>query len=181
MRILTLMVAGLGSSLMISSVQAANVAAPLGIELGITSCTQVNESKHSEWKLDEPRISAWSKGTILASSSPGIKGLERAGKLLVICDPEDHVIYLSLVIPKESVQNIASGLDKKYKSVQRNLPRLGGGYAKWSAANASIKIEYQHVSFDAYLTYETKKSEALYDLYSKEQARKKQSATESQL
>lgn len=181
MRISTPLAASFGLLLITASAQAANVAMPLGIELGSTSCSEIKESKRSDWRLENPGISAWSKGTILSSSNPHIEGLERARKLMVICDSDDRAIYISLTIPKDSVQNIAAGLDKKYKSSQRNLPSLGRGYAKWSASNAHIIIEYEHVSFDAYLIYETGKSEKLFNAYSKEQERQKKNAMNDKL
>lgn len=181
MRISVPLAASLGLLLITAPVQAANVAMPLGIELGTTACSAVHESKHSDWRLESPGTSAWSHGSILSSQNPNLEGLENARKLIVVCDPEDRVIYVSMVIPKDNVQNIASGLDKKYKSIQRKLPRVGGGYAKWNASNANILIEYDHLSFDAYLTYETGKARKLLDAYSKEKERKKQNTTVNQL
>ncbi|CAM5488212.1 hypothetical protein ECAE60S_03332 [Eoetvoesiella caeni] len=118
---------------------------------------------------------------MLKSTQPNIPGLENATNLMIICDSQDRSIHVSLTIPKSSVQQIAKELDNKYKTIQRKLPNLGDGKAKWTAANASIGIDYVHVSFTATLSYETNEATKLWTSYAKAQAKKKEQGAASQL
>jgi|GEM_PF-2200409 len=164
-----------------SAALAANKAVPIGIDLGTTTCTQVRQDKASEWNLSEPVVSAWSDGTLLKSSNPSIAGLSGVSSLVIVCDPQDRTILVELKIPKRSVQEIANGLDDKYKSVKRNLPSLGNGTAQWKASNATISISYQHVSFDAYLEYETPEAAKLWKDYQQKENEKKRQEMTNQL
>lgn len=160
---------------------AANKAFPLGFDLGTATCTDIYKAKQNEWRFNEPAISNWSAGTLLQVPYPVIPGLDGASDLFIVCDTQDKSLYIGMTIPKNSVQQIANGLDNKYRQVQRNLPGLGNGRAKWTASNANIAIEYVHVSFSASLTYQTDESIKLYNKYEQELKRNKQQETASQL
>lgn len=160
---------------------AAEKAIPIGIDLGTATCAQINEAKAAEWSLAHTGVSVWSGGPILESANLNIPGLAQATNLLIICDEQGRSIHVSMTIPKSDVQGIAQSLDKKYKTIQRKLPNLGNGLAKWTASNADIKIEYVHVSFTATLAYDTKEASKLWAAYVKAQSEKKRQETASQL
>lgn len=160
---------------------AAEKAVPIGIDLGTTTCAQINEAKAAEWSLSSSGVSVWSNGPMLQFANPNLPGLAQATNLLIICDEQGRSIHVSMTIPKDDVHEIAQGLDKKYKTVQKKLPRLGNGLAKWAASNASISIEYVHVSFSATLAYDTKEASKLWAAYVKAQSEKKHQETASQL
>ena len=169
------------ASLLSSPAAANEKALPLGIDLGTSTCSEILASTGAEWKLTNMGQSVWSNGAILKSPDPRLPGLGFASELLIICDEQDRSIHVSMTIPKNNVQQIAQSLDTKYRSTQRNLPHLGNGLAKWTASNASISLEYQHVSFTASLSYETAEARQMWAAYTKREAERKETETASQL
>lgn len=136
---------------------AQQVAAPLGLEIGKSTCADAEAAAGRNAK-PERSTSAWSAGPIIAFSNVAGFGVEDLQGVSVVCDPQQTIIMVMLVFPKEGgsgVQATAAQLDRKYKPVQRNLPRVGDAFAVWRASNGTVLLEAPHLSFTYELGYWT--------------------------
>lgn len=132
---------------------AQHAAAPLGLELGKTTCKEAT----SALKLrsdSKSRISSWAGGPIrdLPLEAGGVPGLKGG---LLICDAKDRVVFVALDFAKgnSEASRTADQLDTKYKPNRRDLPALGNGYASWVASNGVIELDAPHVSFEFRVSY----------------------------
>lgn len=157
--------AAVAALLAVGTADAQQVAAPLGLEIGKSTCADAEAAAGRNAK-PERGTSAWSGGPLLEFSKVTGFGVEDLQKVTVVCDPQQTIIVVVLTFPKEGrsgVQATAAQLDRKYKPLRRDLPFLGNAFAEWRAANCTVSLEAPHLSFTLLLSYWTDGAGAAFD------------------
>lgn len=158
--------------------QGSGVAAPLGLELGKATCSDVDRRlpKGNAKKA----ISAWSNGPTIETAN--VKALEIEGlqHVTAICSKDDgRLLALQLEFSKggvggSQVRETASQLDAKYKSLRSDLPLVGNASAEWQADNCTIELDAPHLSFSFSVTYLTPEASQMYRKWRQSEVRQRQ-------
>lgn len=152
-----LYVAAVAALLAFGTADAQQVAAPLGLEIGKSTCADAEAAAGRDAR-PERGTSAWSGGPLLKFSNATGFGVDDLQKVTIVCDPQQTVIVAVLHFPKDGpsgVQATAAQLDRKYKALRRNLPFVGNASAEWRAANGTVLLDAPHLSFTYELSYWT--------------------------
>ncbi|MFL9908345.1 hypothetical protein [Paraburkholderia sp. RL17-337-BIB-A] len=162
---------------------AASVAAPMGIEVGKTTCDQVEAKLNGTQGVSGNKDqSSWSKGTMFVLDKVDGFGVDGLQKMLIVCGPSNVTMLVEMTFNKggmgnPAVQSTAHQLDSKYSPVRKNLPELADGSALWKAPNASIELQYAFMNFSFDVDYWSPGAEVSYKKWvtaqQKESAQKK--------
>lgn len=156
--------AAVAALLAVGTADAQQVAAPLGLEIGKSTCADAEAAGRGE--VPERDTSAWSGGPLLKFSKAAGFGVDDLLGVTVVCDPRQTIIAVELVFPKEGrsgVQATAAQLDRKYKPLRREFPFVGNAFGEWRAANGTVMLEAPHLSFSYSLSYWTSGARVAFD------------------
>jgi len=163
----------LAAMLLSNSGAAQQIAAPLGLEVGKAKC----KDAEAALGVRATKVSSWSNGPIISTTEVARLEVEGLQEVLVICNAQDTVIAIRLMFPKDGpagVRPTSQQLDKKYKSVSKDLPFVGNAKATWQAANGTAVLEAPHLSFTFYLTYWGTGALEMYERWQAQQEREKE-------
>jgi len=144
------------------SASAQEVAAPLGLELGKATCKGASASVGQGAARSQ---SAWSGGELLTLSTQAVPEIQDLQKAYVVCNRAGAVIAVELTLPKAKREQTIAQLDRKYRSVQRDIPFVGSAFISWRAKNATIDLDAPHLDFSMYLTYLAPGAKATYQAH----------------
>ncbi len=134
-----------------------------GIELGETGCAEAAELLSEGRAIVDEGTSAITRGRLfeLRAGAMGI-GFIKGG--YVVCGEGDGpVAAVELTIDKDQAGVVADLLTKDHREVNRNLPRLGTGWAEYvsESGQTDATIGYVHLSFEATVQMMTQEFRAL--------------------
>lgn len=157
------------AAMLSGTANAAPNAAPFGFELGVATRADVQTQLAGKTRLDDAGINAVTHGKMLKTQGDGsgVDGLER---VVFVLDTRDHLVGVELTFLKgfanEGTRKIADVLSHKYREVQRNLPSVGDGEARYVQGNSVIVLDSPHMSFVftvAYMTNDFQRAMAKHD------------------
>lgn len=136
-------------------------AAPLGMELGVATLSQVKQQVGSKTRLTETGINKYSNGRMLEGNGNGLE-IDGLSKIVFIFDASDKLVGELLTLPKADgsgnlqnggFQKTLTALSGKYKLVEKRVPFVGNAYAKLKQGDSVIELDAPHMSFDMELRY----------------------------
>lgn len=159
-------------------------AAPLGLELGATTQAEVRASLGKRVALVEKGTSKYSSGVILEGPGAGLD-VEHLKRVTLIFDADQRLALVELEFTKgfgnQTTVQIADALQRKYTKVNRNIPSVGNGSARYTQGGSVIELNAPHMSFEFTVVYMTTGFErALRESVAKE-ASNRDAATRSRL
>lgn len=140
---------------------AGGVAAPLGLELGKTSCARLTPGPNRE----RTGAAAWAGGDAFE-----LKRLERFNlpgltRAVVNCDGQDLVTLVTLTFDRTALDDVTHKLDARYESKRKTEPNAQNGYAEWAASNGSLELLYARDGKQFTVAYWGKGAKARYFAY----------------
>lgn len=124
-----------------------------GIEVSETSCDEAAHILEGSGSLSSVTINSITNDTMYILKR-GALGRDFVLGGAMSCE-NGKVVSIRLTIPKNMANEIADVLDRSYRRVSRNLPRLGNGEAVYGASKSTGTISYIHVSFEAEVEFAT--------------------------
>jgi hypothetical protein len=147
-------------------------AAPFGQELGVAKCQDSIRDLSSRVNFESAGVNKYTKGPMYSGKAEGL-GLEGAKSILLICDKNNTLSAIQLVIDKGA---FSSAFDKyikmlksKYKQVYLINPSVGTKASKYSQGGSSILLFAPHMSFDMSLIYATNQFMKSFDKVTKQE------------
>lgn len=138
-----------------------SVAAPLGLELGKTSCARLTPGPNRERTGTAP----WAGGDAFE-----LKRLERFNlpgltRAVVNCDGQDVVTLVTLTFDRTALDDVTHKLDGRYESKRKTDANAQNGYAEWAASNGSLELLYARDGKQFTVAYWGKGAKARYFAY----------------
>jgi len=143
-----------------------NLAVPLGLELGKTSCARMTpggdrvKTGTSDWaggdKIELKRLERFN-----------LPGLTRAA---VNCDASDTIVLVSLSFERASMEEVTAKLNNRYALKGATDAAARNGHAEWTAANGTIEMLYGRDGGKFTVAYWAKGAKAKYFSYSANKA-----------
>ncbi|MEY2891111.1 MAG: hypothetical protein RJA98_1019 [Pseudomonadota bacterium] len=136
-------------------------AAPLGLELGVATLTQVRKALAGRTQLDDGGTNSYSQGPMLKSDGEGLD-IEGLSELTLIFDRQEVLVGVLLTLPKTEgfgdLQNggfkkVVKQLSSKYKLVRKAEPFVGDAYAEFNQGQSVIQLDAPHLGFEMTLNY----------------------------
>lgn len=135
-----------------------NTVAPLGMELGVATISQVQKTLGIKTKLNEAGINKYSNGKTLQGNGKGLE-IDGLSEILFVFDKEDKLAGVLMVLPKgsrnENFHKMMKVLSSKYQLVEQKTPFVGDSYAQYRHGNSIVELEAPHMSFTMTLQYLT--------------------------
>ena len=153
-----------------------NTAAPLGVELGKTTCARMPSGPNRT----KTGTSPWAGGDTIE-----IRNLERfklpgLTKATVNCDQHDTVALVTLNFDRSAMDDVVRQLDARYESKRKTDANAENGYAEWAAANGGIEMLYARDGKALVVAYWAKGAKAKYFSYSSTRDKQPPAATTPQ-
>jgi len=136
----------------------ANNAAPLGLELGVATYTQVKQKVGDKTSLSDEGINKYSGGKMLKSNGGGL-GIEGLSDITFIFDQSEKLAAVLMTLPKDSFSKTLNALSGKYKLLEKNVPFVGNASAKLQQGDSVIDLNAPHMSFEMSVNYMTRSLE----------------------
>lgn len=163
---------------------AATNASPFGLELGVATLTDLQKQLGTKARLHDAGINAVTKGRMVETRGRGL-GIDGLKSAFFVFDARDRLAVVELTFPKDfanaSTNRTADLLNQKYREVQRDLPSVGDGEARYVQGDSIIILESPHMSFVYRVTYETNDFERAAAKRRAEQREQKAAATKAAL
>lgn len=140
---------------------AGHVAAPLGLELGKTSCTRLTPGPNRERTGATP----WAGGDTFELKNLqrfNLPGLTRA---VVNCDGQDLVALVTLTFDHTAFDDVSRKLDARYDAKRKTEPGAQNGYAEWAASNGTLELLSARDGRQFTVAYWSKGAKARYFAY----------------
>jgi hypothetical protein len=146
---------------MLARAALATNAAPLGLELGIATLTQVKKDIGGRSALGDGGTNRYTGGPMLKGGGDGL-GIEGLSNIVFIFDREQRLAGVIMTLPKGGMddKNFNRTLDMlagKYKLVQKQVPFVGNKSARLRLGESVVELDAPHLSFDMELRYLTDK------------------------
>ncbi len=124
----------------------------LGVEIGVTTVSQLQQSLGKKTRLEKRGVNKWSGGEMLSTdgSAHGIEGLN---SVLYIFDPEQKLAGVVMDMGKHKFDTVYKALSAKYKVVSQQRPFVGDQFARFKPADAVIEVDAPHMSFEMEVRY----------------------------
>ncbi|MDH2918107.1 MAG: hypothetical protein PXX73_02785 [Sideroxydans sp.] len=130
-------------------------AAPLGLELGVATYTQVKQQVGGKTSLSDEGINKYSGGKMLQGNGDGL-GIDGLSEITFIFDVSDKLAAVLMTLPKDSFAKTLSALSGKYKLLEKQVPFVGNASAKLQQGESVIELNAPHMSFAMSVHYLTK-------------------------
>ncbi len=138
-----------------SSCFAAN-AGLFGQEVGVAKCHDSMKVLSSSVKFELSGVSKYSNGNMYEGNAANL-GLSGAKTILFVCEKDDTLSAIQLVINKDYFNDYQKMLKAKYKQVKLINPSVGDKLARYTQGNSAVLLIAPHLSFDMKLSYATNK------------------------
>lgn len=155
-------------------------AAPFGQELGVAKCQDSIKDLSSKVNFESAGVNKYSQGAMYSGNTDGL-GLEGAKTILLICDKNNTLAAIQLMINKDYFDKYRKMLKSKYKQTQLINPFVGTKSAKYSQGNSSVLLHAPHMSFDMSLTYATNQFIKSFDQINKQENLNKEKSQRNSL
>ena len=151
----------------------AEVAAPLGIEIGKSTCDDVKAKYRI---ISEEAGDGAGMGYYYTVSTENLP-LKNITEVIINCSDQGIVRAVLLETNKDNFESFFSSISSKYKLLEKDLPFVGNKEALFSADNCMIRLKALHMSFKMTITYCNKE---LSDLLQARTAREAQAKKQAQ-
>ena len=142
--------------------------APINLELDKATLQDI---KNSYRILSQKNPIFGGKEYFLDTESIEIQGLKEVS---VICDENEIVQGVQLILNKDKFNDIYQSLAKKYKLNNETIPAVGNKIATFVDGDCQITVTAQHMSFNMYVFYLTNAmAQKISSTYDKEDEKKK--------
>jgi hypothetical protein len=126
-------------SIFIASIAHADIAAPLGIEVGKTTFEEV-KAKYEITSTDEGDKDGYSY-TLSTKNMP----LKDIKFVRIIIDDKGVVNFIILQTDKSKFELYSESLSKKYKKIREEVPFVGNKIVNFQAENCRVMLISQHL------------------------------------
>jgi len=126
-------------------------AAPLGVEIGVSTYDQVKRGIGKSTPLEDRGVNRYSGGKMLAGDGSGL-AVDGLKELTFIFDREGMLQAVLLTLDK-NFRPTYEMLRRKYKLVSQRIPFVGDSFARFSQGQSVILLEAPHLSFEMTLSY----------------------------
>lgn len=124
---------------------------PLGVELGTTSCRQVQRQKRQTWDLWTKYVSEITGGMAFYPEKAVVDDLPGLRRLVIVCDQEQgKVAAVYLVLPRKMMKDAATGFTSRFATVQSHLSDPLQGDALWRDETDYVTINYDERRGDTF-------------------------------
>ncbi len=130
-------------------------AAPLGMELGVATYSQVKQDIGGKTSLSDAGVNKYSGGKMLQSDGAGL-GIEGLNEIMFIFDKSDKLAAVLMTLPKDSLQKTLSALSNKYQLIEKQVPFVGNAFVRLQQGDSVIELDAPHLSFQMTVNYLTK-------------------------
>lgn len=138
-------------------------AAPLGLELGVATTSDVQREVGSMSQLADHGINKFTGGQMLSGSGSGLD-VDGLSEITFIFDQNEMLVAVLMTLPKAGNRNdppngnfkkTAKALASKYKLLEKRDPFVGDAYARFGQGKSIIELEAPHLGFNMSLRYVT--------------------------
>lgn len=131
--------------------------APLGLELGATSCRQVQRQKRQTWDLWTKYVSDVTGGMAFYPEKAVVDDLPGLRRMVIVCDQEQgRVAAVFLVLPRSVIKDAADSFTARFATVQSHLSDPLRGDGLWRDETDYVSIAYDERHRDTFdLTFTT--------------------------
>ena len=144
-----------------SAPAAANIAAPLGLELGKTKCARMTPGPGHE----KAGTAQWAGGDAIEIKRLDRFNLPGLSRVIVNCDAQDNVALITMTFERSALDEVSSKLDARYTSRRKTDANAENAYAEWTAANGSLELLYARDGKQFTVAYWSKGAKAKYFAY----------------
>lgn len=135
------------------TLSAAHAGTPvLGVEIGVTTLPQLQQSLSKKTRLENRGTNKWSGGEMLATdgSAHGVEGLN---SVLYIFDPDQTLAGVVMEMGIHRFDTVYKALNAKYKVVSQQRPFVGDQFARFKPADAVIELDAPHMDVEMEVRY----------------------------
>lgn len=122
---------------------------PLGLELNKSTLEEVKE----KYKITGKEVNKWN-GTNYYIDTKTID-FKNVSEALIICNDNDIVQAVILVMSKNNFNELLGMLSEKYKLKEKEIPFVGNKKAVFIDGDCIISLDSPHLNFDMELSYIT--------------------------
>lgn len=171
------LIAFIGMLLLALPAFAANVA-PLGLEIGVASLSQVRAKIGAQTRLQDAGSNAYSRGKMLKGGGDGL-GIEGLQEITFIFDAQDKLDAVLMRMSKDRFKEVYAFLKGKYKVKSERIPFVGDSYARLAQGDSVVELEAPHLSFEMDVRYLSNKLMAAFNQQSaQDEATRKKAQSE---
>lgn len=124
----------------------------LGVEIGVTTVSQLQQTLGKKARLEKRGVNKWSGGEMYGTDGT-VHDIEGLNGVLYIFDPDKKLAGVVLDMGKHKFDAVYQALSAKYKVAAQQRPFVGNQFARFKPSDAVIEVDAPHMSFEMEVRY----------------------------